>query len=124
MRSKVFFPSKPGQGDVLTCGSAAGGDFDAKIGTAEAPAPDHLRNGLWAASQLLAGSKNAYKRVLVFSTDANPAGSGPRAETYKCVPLRALAGSANCLASPGAHTWNTVPVSHITPASCHLPHCT
>ena len=62
----------------------AGGEFEERIGTAKQPEPDHLRNGLWAASQLLAGSSHAYKRVLVFSADANPAGAGPKADTYKC----------------------------------------
>jgi hypothetical protein len=61
-----------------------GGDFEAKIGSAAQPLPEHLRNGLWAASQLLAGSSNAFKRVLVFSADPDPVGAGPKAETLKC----------------------------------------
>ena len=57
------------------------------MGSAPGPAPDHLRNGLWAAGQLLsaAGSAaHAFKRVLIFSADPNPAGAGPSAHDSRC----------------------------------------
>ena len=54
------------------------------MGSAPEASPDHLRNGLWAASQLIsAGSSRANKRVLIFTRDENPAGSGSKAESHR-----------------------------------------
>lgn len=65
----------------------AGGDFDSEVGSASEESPEHLRNGLWAAHQLLsAGASKAYKRVLIFTTDPTPQGKGPKANTFKCAP--------------------------------------
>ena len=57
------------------------------MGSAPEDSPDHLRNGLWAASQLIsAGSSRANKRVLIFTRDENPAGSGSQAESHRHFP--------------------------------------
>ncbi len=54
------------------------------MGSAAEGSPDHLRNGLWAASQLInTGSSRANKRLLIFTRDENPAGTGPKAESYR-----------------------------------------
>ena len=54
------------------------------MGSAEEGSPDHLRNGLWATSQLIGtGSSRANKRLLIFTRDENPAGTGPKAESYR-----------------------------------------
>ncbi|CAL5220319.1 g2309 [Coccomyxa viridis] len=61
-----------------------GDDFEDKVGSAAEGSPDHLRNGLWAASQLInTGSSRANKRLLIFTRDENPAGTGPKAESYR-----------------------------------------
>ena len=64
--------------------SLAGEDFEDRVGSAPETSPDHLRNGLWAASQLIsAGSSRANKRVLIFTRDENPAGSGSKAGSHR-----------------------------------------
>lgn len=61
-------------------------DFEKRVGSAPEKSPEHLRNGLWAAQQLLnTGSSKAYKRVLIFSNDANPPGTSKRAENFRHV---------------------------------------
>lgn len=67
----------------VTC-APAGEDFEERVGSAAEGSPDHLRNGLWAASQLIStGSARANKRLLIFTRDENPAGSGPKAESHR-----------------------------------------
>ena len=67
------------------------------MGSAPETSPDHLRNGLWAASQLIsAGSSRANKRVLIFTRDENPAGSGSKAESHRHFPCPSHATTA-CL---------------------------
>ena len=54
------------------------------MGSAAEGSPDHLRNGLWAASQLIStGSARSNKRLLIFTRDENPAGSGSKAESHR-----------------------------------------
>lgn len=54
------------------------------MGSAPEKSPDHLKNGLWAAQQLLnSGSSKAYKRVLIFTNDPHPEGSGKQADTFR-----------------------------------------
>ena len=63
---------------------AAGEEFEDKVGSAAEGSPDHLRNGLWAASQLIStGSSRANKRLLIFTRDENPAGTGSKAESHR-----------------------------------------
>ncbi|EIE22641.1 ATP-dependent DNA helicase ii [Coccomyxa subellipsoidea C-169] len=41
-------------------------EFEERVGSAPEKSPDHLKNGLWAAQQLLnSGSSKAYKRLIV-----------------------------------------------------------
>ena len=74
--------------DPRTSIPAAGDAFKERVGSAPQPAPDHLRYGLWTAGQLLsAGSTaRAFKRVLIFTTDPNPAGTGPKAQDSRWGP--------------------------------------
>ena len=61
-------------------------DFGERVGSAPEKSPEHLRNGLWAAQQLLnTGSSKAYKRVLIFTNDANPPGASKQAENFRYV---------------------------------------
>lgn len=63
----------------------AGEEFEDRVGSAAEDSPDHLRNGLWAASQLFStGSSRANKRLLIFTRNENPAGTGPKAESHRC----------------------------------------
>jgi len=60
-------------------------DFEDTVGSAAENSPDHLRNGLWAASQLFStGSSRANKRLLIFTRDEDPAGTGSKAESHRC----------------------------------------
>ncbi len=62
----------------------AGEDFEDKVGSAAEGSPDHLRNGLWATSQLIGtGASRTNKRLLIFTRDENPAGTGSKAESHK-----------------------------------------
>ncbi len=59
-------------------------DFEERVGSAPEKSSEHLKNGLWAAQQLLhTGSTKAYKRVLIFTNDANPPGTSKHAEDFK-----------------------------------------
>ncbi|CAL8470635.1 g10177 [Coccomyxa elongata] len=59
-------------------------DFVDRVGSAPEKSPEHLRNGLWAAQQLLhTGSSKAYKRVLIFTNDANPPGTSKQADNFR-----------------------------------------
>ena len=76
----------------------AGEEFEDRVGSAPESSPDHLRNGLWAASQLIsAGSSRANKRVLIFTRNENPAGSGSKAESHRHFPCPSHA-TPPCLA--------------------------
>lgn len=62
-------------------------EFEERVGSAPERSPDHLKNGLWAAQQLLnSGSSKAYKRVLIFTNDPNPPGSGKQGDTFRQAP--------------------------------------
>ena len=75
----------------------AGEEFEDRVGSAPENSPDHLRNGLWAASQLIsAGSSRANKRVLIFTRDEDPAGSGSKAESHRHSPCHTHVNTA-CL---------------------------
>ncbi|KAK9845331.1 hypothetical protein WJX81_003616 [Elliptochloris bilobata] len=53
------------------------------VGNAD-KSPEHLRNALWTAHQLLdVGSSKADKRVFIFTCDANPAGHSITADKYR-----------------------------------------
>lgn len=67
--------------DPSTSTPAAGEAFKERVGSAPEASPEHLRYGLWTAGQLLsAGSTaRAFKRVLIFTADPNPPGTGPKA---------------------------------------------
>ena len=76
------------------------------MGSAPESSPDHLRNGLWAASQLIsAGSSRANKRVLIFTRDENPAGSGSKAESHRHVPCSSHAFLCVCGCAQGGMHW-------------------
>lgn len=58
------------------------------MGCALEKSPNHLKNGLWAAQQLLnSGSSKAYKRVLIFTNDPSPQGTGKQADAFRQVLL-------------------------------------
>lgn len=75
----------------------AGEEFEDRVGSAAEDSPDHLRNGLWAASQLFStGSSRANKRLLIFTHNENPAGTGPKAESHRCA-IGAWHGIDSCV---------------------------
>ena len=74
-------PSRPGSG-------AAGGGLQELAGGSR-KSPEHVRNALWTAHQLLdVGSAKVDKRVLIFTCDPNPPGSGVTADTNRRAPPR------------------------------------
>ena len=75
---------------------AAGGGLEEVAGSAE-KSPEHVRNALWTAHQLLldVGSAKVDKRVLIFTCDPNPAGTGVTADANRRAPVP-LASAALC----------------------------
>jgi hypothetical protein len=84
----------------------ADGGLDADAGSAE-QGPEQLRHALWTAHQLLDSSAKADKRVLIFTCDANPPGTGVAAAEFRCAPARmgrhGVAGLAAGCAAEGVH---------------------
>lgn len=53
--------------------TSAGSGFDEQVGSVETTSGEHLRDGLWAASQVFSSAKmRASKRLMVFTTEQDP----------------------------------------------------
>lgn len=82
-------------------GAAGGGLLELAGGARKSP--EHVRNALWTAHQLLdVGSAKVDKRVLIFTCDPNPPGTGVTANTNRRAPASAC--SPVCHAYPSSFT--------------------
>lgn len=66
-------------------GPRAEGGLDGEVGSV-AQRPNQLRHALWSAHTLLEGSAKADKRVLIFTGDPNPPGTGAAAAEFRRAP--------------------------------------
>ena len=65
--------------------------------------PEHVRNALWTAHQLLdVGSAKVDKRVLIFTCDPNPPGTGVTADTNRRAPLPPAMAALYAMRTPAA----------------------